>query len=387
MVEIFFEMRGLGQPTREFWNRSNLNSHMLRLEWLPLIAKVRSAPGVAACVLIFALSWVVPAQGQNFTLAATEFNPYAVNQGGDNGSALSTLTLNPTNGFSGTVALTCQVGGTLATNMPTCQVSPESVTPPATASLTFSGLTAPPNQVPATPGSYVVTVTGTGSAGSCSGSCTQQQTLDISVLAIAPSFTVTVQRPVQPGSVHAGTGASAIINVNSVNGYLLSGTGSNNQNLGVWMSCKTISPLVLYPPVCTFSPQPVPVTQAVQPTAVTLTILTQGNSQGQARLDAGPRNRFYALWLPLPMLAFAGIGAASSKRCRKAWGVMALVIMAASFMLIPACGNVTTTTTKPSTTFITPKNTYIFTVIGTDSNGNLSTNSGTGAPTVTLTVD
>jgi hypothetical protein len=338
---------------------------MSRLKWSTLIAKVGFAPGLFVVLgsLVFLASG--PAYGQDFTLSASAFNPYAVNAGG---STLSTVTLDPMNGFSGTVDLVCAVASTTAVqNPPTCQVSPASVTPPGSGSLTFSGLTS--GGATATPGSYVVTVTGT------SGSLTHQQALNISVLAVAPSYTVTVERPVQPNAVNAGAGGTALINVNAVNNY----TGT------VYLACATISPLVIYPPVCIFSPQPAQVTGAGAVTQVTLTIQTSGNAQKTS--NAVPRNRFFALWLPFPLLAFAGIGAASSKRSRKAWVLLGLLILTGSLMLVPGCGNTTTGNTAPTTTIVTPKNTYTFALIGTDSDGVISTNSGTGAPTVKLTVN
>jgi hypothetical protein len=344
---------------------------MLRLKWSTLIAKVRVASGPLILGSLFFLASGL-AYGQDFTLSASAFNPYAINQGG---STLSTVTLSPINGFSGDVSLTCLVtGGTPGMPPPVCQPSPTTVTPPASASVTFSGLTK--DGASATPGSYVVTVTGT------SGSLTHQQSLNISVLAVAPSYTVTVQRPVQPTTVNAGAGATALIDINAVNGYTLAGT-QNGQTEGVWLACAAVSPLVIYPPICTFNPQPAQVTGTV--TQVTMTIQTQGNAQKTS--NAMPRNRFFALWLPFPLLAFAGIGAASSKRSRKAWALLGLFILAGSLMLVPGCGNTTTGNTAPTTTIVTPKDTYTFTLIGTDSNGVISTNSGTGAPTVTLTVN
>jgi hypothetical protein len=289
------------------------------------------------------------------------------------GSTLSNVTLNPMNGFSGTVTLGCTVtGGSSSAALPVCQVSPTSVTPPASATLTFSGSTK--GGAAATAGSYLVTVTGT------SGSLTHQQSLNISVLAVAPSFTVIVTRPVQPNSVHAGSTASAIVNINPVNSY----SGK------VWLSCATISPLVSYPPTCSFSPtvgsggQPIEVS-ATGPTQVTLTISTLGNAQ--LGRNPTPREKFYALWLLLPMFAFVGIGAASSKRSRKTWVLLGLVLLAASLVLTLGCGNTTTGNTAPRTSINTPKNSYTFTLVGVDNNGIISTNSGTGAPSVTLTVD
>ena len=322
---------------------------------------------VVLYALVFVMSGAAAAHGQDFTLTASEFSPYAVNQGA---STLSTVTLDPINGFSGSVNLTCAVTGGTPSTAPVCAVSPTSVTPPATASLTFTGLTSGGSS--ATPGGYIVTVTGT------SGSLMHQQALNISVLAVAPSFTVTVQRPTQPNSVHAGSGATATININAVNGYM----GQ------VWLSCAAVSPLVIYPPVCSFTP----VNGGAQPEQVAggiaqaiLTIQTSGNAQTTSQVV--PRSKFWALWLPLPMLAFVGIGAASSKRSRKAWALLGIFILAGSLMLIPGCGNTTTGNTAPTTTIITPKNNYTFTLTGVDSSGNISTNSGTGAATVTLTVN
>lgn len=346
---------------------------MFRTNWLSAIVRLRSASALLAiCFAAAALNVAVPAFGQSFTLSASAFNPYAINQGG---STLSTVAVSPVNGFSGTVTLACTVTGGSAAAAPVCQVSPTSVTPPATASLTFTGLTSSGSAANA--GSYVVTVTGT------SGTLSQQQSLNISVLAVAPSYTVIVQTPVLPSSVHAGAGATAVLNINASNGYTMTGKNSTGQQMGVWLSCATISPLVVYPPTCSFNPQPAPITAPV--TTVSMTISTLGNAQtAQA---ANPRGKFYALWLPLPMFAFVGIGAASTKRSRKIWVLLGLLILAGSLILTLGCGNTTTGHTAPITSIITPKNTYTFTVMGVDSNGIISTDSGTGAPTVTLTVN
>jgi hypothetical protein len=335
---------------------------MLRLKCLGSIAKLRAVPRLSVfCWLALLLGGASTARGQNFTLSASPFNPYAIDQGG---TTLSTITLDPVNGFSGTVTLGCTVAGT-GVNVPVCLPSPASVTPPATASLTFTGLDS--SGASATPGSYVVTVTGT------SGSLTNSQTLNISVLAVAPSFTVTVQRGMEPASINAGATASAILNINPVNSY----TGT------VSLSCLTISPLVIYPPICTFNPAVAPVTNGIA--TVTMTIQTSGNAQKTS--VSPPRNKFFALWLPLPMLALVGIGAAGSRRSRKAWALLGLFILAGAIMLLPACGNTTTGSTAPTTVYITPKDAYTFTLVGVDSNGVISTNSGVGAPTVTLTVN
>jgi hypothetical protein len=117
----------------------------------------------------------------------------------------------------------------------------------------------------------------------------------------------------------------------------------------------------------------------------TLTI----SSYGPVTTGAGIRPRgFYALWLPLPMLALAGIGAVfGKKRSGSAYGIVGLLIITGILFLVPACGNNTTTsTTTPNG--ITPANSYTFGIVGVDINGVASSNTGTTStnPTVTLTV-
>jgi hypothetical protein len=61
--------------------------------------------------------------------------------------------------------------------------------------------------------------------------------------------------------------------------------------------------------------------------------------------------------------------------------------LAALLILGLGCGNTTTGNTAPRTAINTPKNSYTFTLTGVDGSGIISTNSGTAAPTVSLTVD
>jgi len=89
------------------------------------------------------------------------------------------------------------------------------------------------------------------------------------------------------------------------------------------------------------------------------------------------------------MLAMVGLGAAvGGKRSRKAWGLLALVVISGAFLLMPACGNSgTTTITTPNG--VTPNNAYTFTVTGVDADGNIASNTDSTTssnPTVTLTV-
>ena len=325
------------------------------------------------CVFGLLLMFQCSAFGQGtseFTLDASAFSPDAIAPGG---TAASTITVGSVNGFAGTVNLTCQVTSTQVTNpagTPGCLVSPASVTPSAsaTATITSSGLT--------TPVAYSITITGTGPTTTFT---TPAQ--DLTVLAVSAQFTITVQTAVAPTSVVAGSGAEGVVSVNPINGYV-SPAG------GVTLFCSSITPLVTIAPVCSFSyptgQTGLPVNGT--PATSTLTISTFGPTPTGA--VAHPRN-FYGLWLPLPMLSLIGVGAAAGgKRSRKAWGLLALFVLSGSLLLVPACSKSTSTSTS-TPNGVTPANSYTFTIVGVDSAGVVSSNTGTttsAGPTVSLTV-
>jgi hypothetical protein len=362
-------------------NRSYLNRNLLMLKSMPLISQSlkskasKSNPllskfilrtghsGIAAlCLWAALLTLAAPALAQNFTLDAAAFSPDAVQPGG---TSSSNITVGAAGGFSGTVTLGCAVAPTNLTDTPACVVSPATVTPPASASATIT------TQGPTSTGSYSITITGTASTGT-------QTTppLALTVLAVTPQFTISVQKAVAPSSVPAGNGGEGTVTINPINGYISPSTG-------VTLSCGTISPLVTIPPVCSFNPPTLVVTGT--PISSTLTISTFGPvTTGSV---AAPRS-FYALWLPVPMLALVGLGvAAGGKRSRKAWGVLTLFVISGVLFLTPACGsNTGTSTTTPNG--VTPNNTYTFTLMGVDSDGVVSSNTGTTStnPTVSLTV-
>lgn len=304
------------------------------------------------------------AHSQDFQLAAAPFNPFAVSPGGN---SASNVTLTATSTVS--VDLTCAVTSEIQTTPPTCLISPATVNAPggAVATITSTGET--------TPGLYTVTITGTSSSNSHSA----QQNL--TVLAVSPQFTITVATAVAPSSVPAGNGGEGVININPINGYV-SPTGPGGQT-GVTLSCATVTPLVTVPPFCSFNPPNPTVTAAV--TQSTITIDSFGPVTSHA---AGYRRMFFAFWVPLPMLALAGLGAArGGKRSRRAWALLAMFIACGSLLLAPACSNSSTTsTTNPDG--VTPNNSYTFTVLGVDADGNISSNTtGTNVgPTVSLTI-
>ncbi len=276
------------------------------------------------------------------------------------------------NGFSGSVTLGCQVTTTVQnpTDPPQCSVSPETVSPPASASATIT------TKSDTSTVSYAVVITGTPS----SGPAITLPEMNLTVLAVSPQFTITVERPVAPSSVPAGNGGEGIINISPVNGY-------TTTSGGITLSCSSITPLVTLPPVCSFNPPVVTITGPGTYSSQ-ITISTFGNVTTTAAVHPRRSNSLlYGLWMPLPMLAIIGLGAVSNKRSRKAWGLLALFVMCGTLFLILGCSNAANRTTAPNG--ITPAGTYSFTVTGVDGAGNIASNTGSTTsanPSVSLTV-
>lgn len=300
------------------------------------------------CVVFFASLPV--ALGQDFTLQAGVPNPSSVDPGV---SSVSIITVGTINGFNSPVALSCAVVP-LQTDGATCLIQ-QSATPPATAALTINTTSATP------PTLYQITVTGTGP------STTHTTSVNVTVLPVTPEYTITVTIPMTPGSVHAGSGATAGITVSPINGY----------NGDVTLSCSAITPTATPSPVCSFDPATVSVTSSAVQTS-TLTI----NTTGPATAISTPRV-FYALWLPLPGLALIGACFGSRARRRKTLLGCLTLCLVAGVILIPACGS-SNSTTGGSTSGVTPNNTYSFTLTGADANAIAPSN---GNQTVTLTVN
>ena len=324
--------------------------------------------------VIVSLTLICSASAQDFSLQNAPFSPDAVAPGG---TSSSTIMVGALNGFTGTVDLSCQVTSNQATtSTPVCSVSPSTVTPTSSASATIT------TTLQTTTVGYTITITGTATGNPTDTHTTPAQNL--SVLAVVPQFTVTVLSPIVPKSVPAGNGAEGTILINPINGYSTPLVKGNRS--GITLSCATVTPLVAIPPVCSFSyPQPngVPITGV--PATATVTITTSGP---QIIGNAVPPRTFYALWMPLPMLALVGIGTAvGGKRSRRACGLLALFVISGSLFLLPACTNLKVTTSALNG--ITPANTYTFTVIGVDINGVVSSNtssSNSANPSLSLTV-
>ena len=305
-------------------------------------------------VLFFVIAVVVIlpcAYGQaNFTLAASAPYPSAVDPGG---SSISTITVNTINNVSiGSVALSCTVAP-LQTNGATCSIL-GSVTPPASPTLTITTTTLTPSTL------YTITVTGT------AGTSTLTVPVNLSVLAVTPAYTLS-DTTLSPSSVHAGSAATSTVTATPISGY----SGS------VTFSCSTISPTVTPAPVCSFNPATVTVTNSAAASS-TLTISTTGPSATSPHRST----IFYALWLPLPALALIGAGLSTTSRLwKKLLGWLLLGMIVAAIMVTIGCGNSTNTSSSVTST---PKNTYTFTISGTDQNKLAPSN---GTQSISLTVN
>jgi hypothetical protein len=350
------------------------NPFMLRSEWSE--SKLKSTfghHGVAAlCLMAAALAFTcfapaALAQGgtSEFTIEPGSLNPAAVAPGGVSSSSIQ---VGSVNGFSGTVNLSCQVTSQqVATDPPVCTVSPPSVTAPASATATVTTNTDTSTQP------YEIAITGTGPTTTYT-----TPEVPLTVLAVSPQFTISVTSSVAPTSVPAGNGAQAVVTVNPVYGYVTPTGG------GITLSCASMTPLVTIPPVCSFTyPQNGPNLKVNgTPESATLTIGTFGP------IPTGAHSRnLMGFWFSLPLIGLVGFGAAASgKRFRGAWGMLAVFVLGGAFILIPGCATNTTSTTTPNG--ITPANTYSFTIVGVDSNGVVSSNTttSTSGPTVSLTV-
>src|SRR5205807_3939918 len=222
-------------------------------------------------LVVMALIAVPSARAQDFTLQVIQpFQPSSVVPGG---SSSATIAVSPLNGFNGSVSLAqCDVTPVQTISPPTCLVSPATVTPPASPSVTLTTSSTTPS------GSYVATATGIG------GTTTQQVSLTFAVLTVTPGYTITVTGAVNPTTVHAGSGATATVTVTPANGY----TGN------VTLSCSAITPTVTPAPSCSFAPNPVVVSgPAAQSSTLTITTIVNKAAISRPRI-------FYAIWLPLP---------------------------------------------------------------------------------------
>jgi hypothetical protein len=306
------------------------------------------------------------AYGQ-FTLTVSPLTPVTAVVPGERATATIDLELSQGSTFSGEVSLSCAVtSGPVTTNPPVCSTSPPSQIPPADGPAlnisTTGGI--PPNATAA--GTYQITVTGTG------GGTTVSVVLYLSVADLTEDYTLSVLPTTAiPSPIPAGSSATTTVSVTPIGSY----TGN------VTLSCLSVTPIVTAAPFCSFSPASVSVTSNAGATS-TLTINTFGPAPGTSKVWS-PR-LFYAFWLVVPGLALVGSGAGGRHK-RKLMGMLFLVAVAGGLLLVPAC-NTNTVGTKALNGQITPKNTYMFILTGTDTNGAAPSNNTIDQATVTIQV-
>ncbi len=167
---------------------------------------------------------VTAAPVPSFTL--TPAGPITVQAAHSNTTA---VTVTPTNGFTGTVGLTCTVAPLNLTSPPTCSFIPTSITlgvaQPSTLTVATTATT--------TAGNYTVTITGT------SGSTIATNTVAVTV---TPPASFTVASASNP-SVVAGNPATSVITVAPTNGF----TGT------VALTCSVAPTNLTSTPTCSFS--------------------------------------------------------------------------------------------------------------------------------------
>lgn len=266
----------------------------------------------------------------------------------------SVITVNPTNGFTGAVGLTCAVTSSPsgATSPVTCAVSPTSVN--ITSGALTSTLTVSSTSTTTT-GSYAVTVTGT------SGTITETSVVNVTVtaatagtFALSSSGNITVTRG-------ATTGNTSTITVTPSGGF----TGT------VTLTCAISPTASSYPAGCQLSPASVTITGTSAGTS-TLTISTTAATAFNEPLKI--------FWPATGGGAVLAVLFFFVPRRRRNWlAMMALLVVLASGIAI-GCGGGSSNNGGGTTTTGTSPGTYTVTVTGTSG-------SITKTATVTLTVN
>jgi hypothetical protein len=260
----------------------------------------------------------------NFTLSA---NPAAVSVvPGTNGT--STITVNPADGFTGSVTLA-------ASGLPTgvtAAFSPNPTTSTSTLTLTASAS--------ATPGPATVTITGT------SGALTATTTL---ALTVNQDFSVPTTLT-NPPNANPGQQTSTSMPLDTVPA---GGTFSSN----VTYACTSGLPSGA---TCSFSPAQINATGAGQTVAVT--VQTAGPFTGKA---SGTRPRVRSqkqpLWLPLslPLAGMVLVGLAG-RRLPRRYKIVGLCLALAVTGFLVACGGGSSTPPPPISVTVSPSTVNLY---------------------------
>jgi hypothetical protein len=253
----------------------------------------------------------------------------------------STITVKPSNAFTGTVALTCSVASSTLNDPPTCSVS----TPPAitgTTDVTATLTVATSSDTAA--GTYTVNVSGT------SGTLTQGTSVPVTVTGPAPvpSFALSGTAIT---NVTPGTPATSTITVTPSGGF----TGA------VALACSiTASPTgATEPPTCSVTPPP-----AITGTAaVTATLTVNSTAVTTAALeDYLPRSFAIGSGVTIASLLFLFLPG----RRRRLNLLLSLMVLAVSAGLVVGCGggSKASSSTGPGNAGTTPGS-YVITITAT----------------------
>jgi Chitobiase/beta-hexosaminidase C-terminal domain/Legume lectin domain len=267
---------------------------------------------------------------------------------GTNGS--SVISVSPSGGFTGTVALSCAVSGgpSGAVNVPACSIAKSVLitgAQPATSTLTVS------TQAGTTPGTYITTVTGT--------SATLTETTTITTTVGSSSATPAFSLMATPISI-SSTGASETSTIT------ITPTGGFTGNVTIACALTRSPQGAVNPPTCSVSqPPPISGTQAV---TATLTVSTGAATTSMLHnLSLGGGGTLAVLFfICLPI------------RKHKWPALICIVLLAITVGAVAGCGgNTKLTSTDPTPTQQTTAGSYTITVTGS---------SGTQQSTTTVTV-
>jgi len=244
----------------------------------------------------------------SFSLTANPTTIPAITNGG---SGTSVITVAPTNGFTGTVNLTCSVSGPSGATDPTCSMGPTSVDISAATGVTSTLTVA--TTAATTAGNYTVTVTGTSSG------LTENTTVSVTVN--NPSNATFSLSSSTAGAISSpGGSTTSTITVASSNGF----TGSVALTCAVTTSPSGASNL----PGCTLSP-----TTASTTATSTLTVTTTAASSALQR----PLDKFFAVG---GGIAVAGLLLFTIPARRRSWrSILGVLVFAAMVGMGIGCGS------------------------------------------------
>ncbi len=272
----------------------------------------------------------------DFTIAATALSPASVVAGN---SSTSTVTIAPTNGFTGTVNLSCGSIIPTGTGNPTCTFNPASIAGGSgTSTLTVN------TSLTTSPVAYTVTITGT------SGSLNHSTSGSLTVTAPPPGDFTIAATALAPATVAAGASSTSTITIAPTNGF----------TNAVALTCS-VAPAVTRGPTCALNPASVANGSGTSMLTVGTTAATTASLAPQSR------GALYAMWLPVGGLTLLGAGFTSRKK--KIWCLLLGCLMFSGLVFMMACGGSSSSSGggggggHPGT----PAGTYTITVTATNS--------------------